>query len=101
MGAPATVDTDRVSLLTFCVNSTYTIAKGQREFPALVKRAEKGELAVVTRHDKPVAYVISAERMEAMLETMELLANPEFMRAFEADRSGKTAYHRLEAIAED
>lgn len=67
----------------------------------MVKRAEKGELAVVTRHDKPVAYVISAERMEAMLETMELLSNPEFMRALEADRSGTTKYHSLEAIAED
>lgn len=71
------------------MNSTYTIASGQREFPSLVKRAEKGELAVVTRHDKPVAYVISAERMESMLETMELLTNPEFRKALDADRSGK------------
>jgi len=67
----------------------------------MVKRAEKGELAVVTRHDKPVAYVISAERMEAMLETMELLANPEFVRALEAERSGKTAYHSIDSISDD
>lgn len=83
------------------MNSTYTIAKGQREFPALVKRAEKGELAVVTRHDKPVAYVISAERMEAMLETMELLTNPEFVRALEADRAGTTTYHGIDSISYD
>ena len=67
----------------------------------MVKRAEKGELAVVTRHDKPVAYVVSAERMESMLETMELLANPEFMRALEADRSGKTVYHGIDSISGD
>lgn len=67
----------------------------------MVKRAEKGELAVVTRHDKPVAYVISAERMEAMLETMELLANPEFMRALEAERAGKSVYHDLDSISDD
>lgn len=72
--------------------STYTIAKGQREFPALVKRAEEGELAVVTRHDIPVAYVISAKRMEAILETMELLANPEFMRALKAERAGQSRH---------
>lgn len=83
------------------MNSTYTIASGQREFPAMVKRAENGELAVVTRHDKPVAYVVSAERMESMLETMELLANPEFMRAVEADRSGKTTYHGIDSISDD
>lgn len=91
----------RKRTLIFPVNSTYTIASGQREFPAMVKRAEKGELAVVTRHDKPVAYVISAERMEAMLETMELLANPQFMRALEAERSGKTAYHSIDSISDD
>jgi prevent-host-death family protein len=85
----------------FFVNSTYTISSGQREFPAMVKRAEKGELAVVTRHDKPVAYVVSAERMESMLETMELLANPGFMRALEADRKGKTTYHDLDSISDD
>lgn len=67
----------------------------------MVKRAEKGELAVVTRHDKPVAYVISAERMESMLETMELLANPEFMRALDGDRSGKIKYHSIDSIIDD
>lgn len=86
---------------TFSVSSTYTIARGQREFAAMVKRAENGELAVVTRHDKPVAYVISAERMEGILETMELLANPEFIRTLEADRAGKTTYRDLHSVADD
>lgn len=46
-----------------------------------MKLVEKGELAVVTCYNKPVAYMISAERIEAMQETMEVLASPEFMRA--------------------
>lgn len=80
------------------MSSTCTIAKGQREFPALVKRVEKGELVMVTRHEKPVAYMVSAERMEAMLETMELLANPEFTRALQTERAGATQYHPLNAL---
>jgi len=83
------------------MNSTYTIASGQREFTQMVKRAEAGELAVVTRHDKPVAYVISAERFEGMLETMELLANPEFMKVLEADRKGTLTYLPLDTISDD
>lgn len=82
------------------MNSTYTIATAQREFTKMVKRAEAGELAVVTRHEKPVAYLVSAERMEAMLETMELLSNPEFARSFEADRSKTMKYHPLDSIAD-
>ncbi len=44
---------------------------------------------MVTRHDKAVAYVISAERMDALLETVELLANPAFVGALKRTRSAK------------
>jgi hypothetical protein len=36
-----------------------------------------------------VAYVISAERMDALLETVELLANPVFVGALKRTRSAK------------
>lgn len=67
----------------------------------MVKQAEKGELAVVTRHDRPVAYLISAERMEGLLETMELLTNPEFVQILAADHRGTLAYHPLDTLADD
>jgi len=53
---------------------------------------------MVTRHEKPVAYMVSAERMEAMLETMELLANPMFASALQTERAGTTQYHSLDAL---
>lgn len=74
------------------MKNTYTIARGQSQFPQLVREAEKGGIAVVTRHEKPVAYVVSASRMESLIETRELLANPEFLRALKADRAGKLKY---------
>ena len=74
------------------MKNAYTIARGQRHFAQLVREAEKGGFAVVTRHEKAVAYVVSAARMEALIETRELLANPKFMRLFKADRAGKLKF---------
>lgn len=43
-----------------------SISEGQNNFPAIIKAAEKGGLVTVTRHDQPVACVISHERMSAI-----------------------------------
>lgn len=74
------------------MKNTYTIARGQSQFPQLVRAAEKGGIAVVTRHEKPVAYVLSAERLEALMETRELLGNSEFVRTLKADQAGKLKF---------
>jgi hypothetical protein len=39
--------------------------------------------------------------MEALLETMEILANPRAMRAIRRDQSGKGKYLPLSALDED
>jgi prevent-host-death family protein len=81
------------------MKNTYSIALGQREFPRMVRRAEQGGLAVVTRHEKPVAYVISAERLEGLLETVELLADPGFVAAHRAEkRRGRRKMFRIDDI---
>lgn len=78
------------------MKNTYTIASGQRHFPQLVRETEKGGVAVVTRHDKAVAYVVSAKRMASLMETRELVANPAAMRALKADRAGKLKFEPLD-----
>jgi uncharacterized ferredoxin-like protein len=45
-----------------------------------------------------VAVLISMERMEAIAETMELLADPKAMSAIRKHRSGKANYHDLSAL---
>ena len=47
----------------------------------LVRRAETGTLATITRHEKAVAYVLGVREFTALVETMELLANPAARRA--------------------
>lgn len=51
--------------------------------------------------DKTVAFLVPRDRMEALLETMEILANPRAMRAIRRDQSGKGKYLPLSALDED
>jgi len=55
----------------------------------MVRTAERGRLATITRHQKPVAYVISPQRLSELLETMEILADPKAMRAIHDAEAGR------------
>lgn len=80
------------------MKNTYSVSKAQSQFPALVRAAQRRGVAAITRHDETVAYVVSREKWEALLETMELLANPAFQRQWERLRAGKVKYRSLEAL---
>lgn len=82
------------------MKSTVSVSEGQNNFPALVKAAEGGQVMTVTRHDAPVACLISHGRMSAIIETLEILANPAAMRAIQEHQSGKTRFGTLADIAE-
>lgn len=55
----------------------------------MVRSAERGNLATITRHQKPVAYVLSPQRLSELLETMEILADPEAMKSIRAAEAGR------------
>ena len=66
---------------------TYTIKEAQKNFPALVRRAEKGRFGRIRRQGKPAVLVISTGQLAAMMETAEILADPATMKAIrEAER---------------
>jgi prevent-host-death family protein len=71
---------------------SYSIAAGQRNFPEVIAASEKGEPIPIARHGETVAYVISKDRFDALLETMELLSNPELVDKLRRQRGGD---HRL------
>ncbi len=75
--------------MPFSMKKAYTIKEAQRSLAAVVRTAERGDLATITRHDQPVAYLIGAERLAAIAETMELLANPAAMQAIRDAEAGK------------
>ena len=81
------------------MSCTYSIRQAQANFPAVVREAE-GHAVAITRRDKVVGYLVSPERMEAMLETMEILGNPEAMAALRAAKDATARYRPLESLDE-
>ena len=76
---------------------TYTIKTAQQHLPGLIKEAEDHPITI-TRQGKAVAVVISIDRMEAIAETMEVLADPEAMAAIRRHREGTAVYHELDEL---
>jgi prevent-host-death family protein len=80
------------------MKTTYTITEAQARLPQLVRETADGTALAITRHGETEAYLISKDRLEGMLETLEIMANPEAMKAIERDRKGLTKYHSLDAL---
>ena len=80
---------------------TYTVTAAQSQLPRLIREAEKGKPVAISRRDQTVAYILSEERLAAIVETMELLANPAARKAIEAHRAGKTRFLPLSALDEE
>jgi len=76
--------------------NSYTIAAGQKDFPKVVSRSEQGDPVPIERHGKTVAYVISKDRFDAVLETLELLSNADFVETLSTHKRGKL---RMKAMA--
>jgi prevent-host-death family protein len=74
---------------------SYSIAAGQKSFPKVVAESEKGEPVPIERHGQTVAYVISKERFDALLETTELLSNPEFVEQLRKYEAGEIRWTKL------
>jgi len=79
------------------VDSTYSVSQAQANLPRLLKDAANHSIAI-RRRDQTVAYLVSRERMEAIAETLELLANPEAMKAIRAHQAGKMKFFPLSSL---
>jgi prevent-host-death family protein len=82
------------------MKSTYSIKELQRQTAMAVRTAEHGGLVTITRHDQPVVHVISKARLGGILETMELLADADFMHHFKLLRAGKQKFNPASSLAD-
>ena len=78
--------------------TTYSVTEAQSSLPRLVREVEQGALVGIARRDETVAYLLSRDHLEAIVETMELLANPAARRAIEDHRAGRTRFLPLAAL---
>ena len=81
-----------------------SITEARKEFMKLPDKTAKNKILAVTRRNKEVMAVMSWEVYEGLLETLEVLSDPEIMmqlgRAQEDIKAGRThsisdAYERL------
>lgn len=79
------------------MTDTYPIKTAQQKSSSLVDQAVDHPVTI-TKQGHAVAVLVSIERMEAIAETMELLADPKAMAAIRKHRNGKATYHELSAL---
>ena len=83
------------------MDSTYSVTQAQTNLPRLIKEAaDEGSIAI-TRHEETVAYLISRRRMDAIMETLDLLANPAAMKALRDYEQGRTKFRPVSALNGD
>ena len=78
---------------------TYSVTEAQAGLPSILREAEE-QPVIITRRDKAVGYLLSPERFEAMLETMEIMSNPLAMQAIRDHKSGQTKFMPLDVLDE-
>jgi len=83
------------------VNSIVSISELQAQAPRCVRRAEQEGAVSVARHGRTVAFLISRERMEAIIETLEIMANPKAMKAIRNYEAGKARMKDVSCLDED
>jgi len=92
---------EKLALILYSLNvrSTYSVSEAQAQLPALLKKAQS-DLIAIAKRDKTVAYLVSAERMEAIAETLEIMADPKAMRAIGRARRGHGKYYPITILDE-
>jgi antitoxin YefM len=82
------------------MKNTYSVAKAQANFARMLKEAEKQPVGI-TRHDETVAFIVSRDRMEAIIETLEVMASSKAMKSIREHAAGKTKFVPLSILDED
>jgi PHD/YefM family antitoxin component YafN of YafNO toxin-antitoxin module len=78
-------------------DSTYTVSQAQARLPRLLNE----DSFAISVHGKVKGFYLSKERLEAMIETMELLGNPDFVSALKEHKSGKGKTYSIEELEKE
>jgi hypothetical protein len=77
------------------MKSTFTVTEAQANLPKIIRN---GSIVGISRHHKVEGFYIPRERFEGLLETMEILANPQAMKWINASKKGKLKYSPLSKL---
>jgi len=96
---PGGIDLSAETVYFLGVADSYSIKTAQQRFSAVVQEAADHPVTI-TKQGKAVAVMMSIERMEAIAETMEILADPAAMKAMRDHREGRGVYHDVSKLDE-
>lgn len=77
---------------------TYNMKEAQA---GLTQLCRSGKRFVIANRNRPVVVAMPVEDFEALMETLDVLADPAAMRAVQAARKGKTKYRPLDLADEN
>ncbi|MEM0967299.1 MAG: prevent-host-death protein [Verrucomicrobiota bacterium] len=77
------------------------MTQAQSKLPALLKEVnERGTAYGISVREDVKAYLVSKERMKAITETVEILANRDAAAAIRDYEAGKTRFHPIDILDE-
>jgi len=79
------------------MNDTYSVTEAQAGLPELLRQSAE-RLVTIEKRGVVTAYIVGRARMEAIVETMEFLADPSCMDAVRKYRAGKLKTKPFAAI---
>ena len=72
------------------VKSTVTISEARATLPTLMKSLPKQKAVTITNHGRIAGFLISIDRMRAIVETMQILSDREAVKALRDYESGRS-----------
>jgi PHD/YefM family antitoxin component YafN of YafNO toxin-antitoxin module len=76
---------------------TFTVSEAQANLPKLVKQ----DSFSISRHGKVVGVYLSKERIEALIETVELLGDEDFLKSLRDYKSGRMKFKDVNVLDEN
>ncbi len=76
-------------------NTDLTISELSIAAPRAIRETEQMGVRGITRNGKAVAFLVSRDVMESILETMELQQNTRLMAMVKADKAGKLVFTKV------
>jgi PHD/YefM family antitoxin component YafN of YafNO toxin-antitoxin module len=82
------------------VKSTRSTPRRNGGLSKLLKEA-KERIVPISQNGKTVAYLISKNRLESIIETVEIMSNPKAMKAIRDAEAGRTKYYPIPKDLDD
>jgi len=79
------------------MSTTLDISEARKQFNSLDKRLKDDRVIVITRHDKKAFAVVDLDYLSAVIETVEVLSDPQAMQMLQESlddiRAGRLRDH--------